>query len=376
MTLLAELKVKRIINEVKSVSDVDLIVLRDKNTLSYLFSELYNPPPEEVSALNVIIDVKKGDANVFTSLLDYNRFIETYRETRALKFTPVFSYNFTLPDGVKVLTFDDMRREVENAITNARIVASDTPSICEQRLCINIRPIIEKVRRQKLNQEVELIRTAVNITEKVLKSLLTYIEPGVTEKSIAGKLIELAYSFGADGIAFSPIVAIGKNAALPHYTPKNVVFNGCEPILIDFGVRFGGYVSDITRMILPQKLCKEYEEVEKVSAIINDAIAAALKTIKPGVLASEADKAARDVLKDHGLDAYFIHGLGHGIGIDVHEPPRLSTTSRDALLEGDVVTVEPGVYVYNRYGVRIEEDVYVGKISSEKLTSLPGVIHL
>ena len=376
MTLLAELKVKHIIDEVKSISDVDLIVLRDKNALSYLFSELYNPPPEEVSALNVIIDVKNGDVNVFTSLIDYNRFTETYRETKVFKFIPVFSYSYTLPEGVKVLTFDDMRREVENTITNARMIASDTPSICEQRLCINIRPIIEKVRRQKLDQEVELIKAAVSITEKALKSLLTYIEPGVTEKFIAGKLIELAYSFGADGIAFSPIVAIGKNAALPHYTPKNVVFNGCEPILIDFGVRIGGYVSDITRMILPQKLCKEYEEVEKVSAIINDAITAALKTIKSGALASGVDKAARDLLKDHGLDVYFIHGLGHGIGVDVHEPPRLSATSRDTLLEGDVVTVEPGVYVYNRYGVRIEEDVYVGKINGEKLTSLPGVIHL
>jgi Xaa-Pro aminopeptidase len=186
----------------------------------------------------------------------------------------------------------------------------------------------------------------------------------------------MAMALGAEGIAFSPIVAIGKNTAKPHHIVQSTVFNGCEPILIDFGVRVRGYVSDVTRMILPKRLCSEYVDVEGDALLISEVIDSVIVNMKPNTTASAIDSVARDKLKERGLDAYFIHGLGHGIGVDVHEPPRISSNSRDTLLPGDTITVEPGVYFFNKYGVRIEEDVYVDENGGKFLTTSPRTLYL
>jgi len=373
---LIELKVSRIVSEVKKLFDVDVILLRSRETLAYLFSELYNPPPEDVPVSNVLIDVKSSYATAYISLLDYHRANETYSGTHLIDFVPVFSHSLTLQSGVKVLTSDEVKREIESTISSAKAFATDFAAFCEQRLCSNIKPIIEVLRRRKIDAELELIRRAIDITERVLVNSLTFISPGISEKALSGKLIEMAMALGAEGIAFSPIVAIGKNAAKPHHIVQSTVFNGCEPILIDFGVRVRGYVSDVTRMILPRRLCSEYVDVEGNALLISEVIDSAIVNLKPNTAASGIDSVAREKLKERGLDAYFIHGLGHGIGVDVHEPPRISSNSRDTLLPGDTITVEPGVYFFNKYGVRIEEDVYVDENGGKLLTTSPRTLYL
>ena len=221
-----------------------------------------------------------------------------------------------------------------------------------------------------------MIRNAVSITEKAIKDLVTMISIGVSEKELAGKLMELAMQYGADGIAFSPIVAIGKNTSKPHHVPQNTRFEGREPILIDFGVRFRGYVSDITRMIIPKELESTYSQVVSFAEELSEFIDIAVSEIKPNVKANYIDSIVRDKLKERGLATYFIHGLGHGIGVEVHEAPRISPISTDEIFVGDVLTIEPGIYIHNKFGVRIEEDVYIDNTGSKVLTSLQRIIQI
>jgi len=376
LTHLIELKISNIVNEVKRFFDVDVILLKSRETLSYLFSELYNPPPEDISVSSVLIDTRRSFATAYISLLDYHRATEVYSNTHSIIFIPVFSYNLTLQNGIKTLTFDDMKKEIEKSIDSVKVLATDTASLCEQRLCCNMKLVIEMLRRRKMEAELELIKKAIEITEKVFINSLTFISPGISEKALSGKLTEMAMTLGAEGIAFSPIVAIGRNTAKPHHIAQNTVFNGCEPILIDFGVRIQGYVSDITRMILPKKLCSEYATIEQHVSLVSEVVDFVLGNLKPNNAASVIDSIARERMKEKGLDVYFIHGLGHGIGVDVHELPRISLNSKDVLASGDTITVEPGIYFFGKYGVRIEEDVYVNESGGRLLTTSPRILYI
>lgn len=376
METLFKMRIEKIVNEIKKYFDVDVIALKSFDALSYLFADMYNPPPNELSIMYVIINTRTLEVTTYVSLLDYFRAIEYYGNTPTARFIPVFSSSLKLPDNVSVVSFEDMRRSIESTLNNAKVVASDNISSCESRLCVNVKPIVDLVRRVKTDVEVSLIGEAIKITEKVLKEIPVLISPGISEKEIAGKLIELALNYGADGIAYSPIVAIGKNTAKPHHSPQNKRFDGAEPILIDFGVRFRGYVSDVTRIFIKKDLPPEYSEIHKYIELICNAIDAVASDLRPSVKASYLDSIARDVLKKEGIDQFFIHGLGHGIGVDVHEQPRLSSNSTDILMHGDVVTVEPGIYIYNKFGIRIEEDVYINESGGKILTSLPRVIYL
>jgi Xaa-Pro aminopeptidase len=374
--LLVELKIKRIVNEIKRLFDVDIVLLKDIKTLSYLFSELYNPPPEEVSILSVLIDVKSLAVTAYVSLLDYQRVKELYGSAQSISFVPVFSHALALPEGVKVLSLNDMRKEVRKAIINAKAFATDTASLCKQRLCSNVKPVIEVLRRRKIETELELIKKAIEVAEKAIVELLTFVSPGISEKVLSGKLVDMAMALGAEGVAFSPIIAIGKNSAKPHHTVQNTTFNGCEPILIDFGVRVQGYVSDVTRMIIPKRVCNEYANAEEHALYISEVIDHVINIAKPGLATKALNDVAREKLRKRCLDVYFIHGLGHGIGIDVHELPRISPSSKDVLLSGDVITVEPGVYIFSKYGIRIEEDIHITENSSKLLTTSPRILYL
>ncbi len=376
MQTLFKLKIEKIMSEVRKSFDVDLIILRSSDVLSYLFAEIYNPPPNEVSVTSVVIDMRTSSVTAYVSLLDYFRVREYYGDIPMLNIVPFFSWSTTFLDNLNVISSDEMKKNIENLIDKARAIASDSLSACESRLCVNIKPLINKIRRTKLDEEVSMIKNAIRISEKAIEEVSTLIASGISEKDIAGKLIELALSFGADGIAFTPIVAIGRNSAKPHHIPQAVKFSGREPILIDFGVRFKGYVSDVTRILIRSNLSAEYEGVHEYINLLNEVIDTVVKELKSDIKAGFIDSIARDLMKRKNIDTYFIHGLGHGIGVDIHEPPRISSSSADMLVLGDVVTIEPGIYIYNRFGVRIEENVYIDSSGGKLLTTLPRVIQL
>ncbi|MEM4848523.1 MAG: M24 family metallopeptidase, partial [Ignisphaera sp.] len=246
-------------------------------------------------------------------------------------------------------------------------------SLCEDIVCVDIRQAIRYIRRSKSIEEIEIIRKAVEITERSIELTASSIKQGLSEIAIASVLERFARELGAEGFAFSTIVAVGENTAKPHHISSHKIFSGTEPILIDFGVRVSGYVSDITRILIPSNVDKSYVELIK---IVDSARLNAISAIKSGTSCNDIDLVARSTLKVHNIHQFFIHGLGHGVGVDVHEEPRLGQTSKDHLIEGDVVTVEPGVYIHGKYGVRIEDLVVVHKDGAHILSKGPKVLEI
>lgn len=236
--------------------------------------------------------------------------------------------------------------------------------------------LIKRIRSIKDEKEIELIKRAVDIAEKAFEEFIPRIDPGLSELELAGILEKYLREMGSQGFAFSTIVAIGKNTSYPHYIPKeSIVFTGSEPILIDFGARYMGYVSDITRMIIPSKLKRDKEFMEIVECV-ESALDRALALIREGIKACNVDAEARRFIEEKGYGRYFVHGLGHGLGVDVHEEPRIAPSNEEELISNQVFTVEPGIYLANKFGVRIEEDVVVKSTYTQILTTLPRIIEI
>jgi Xaa-Pro aminopeptidase len=193
--------------------------------------------------------------------------------------------------------------------------------------------------------------------------------PESTEKDIAAELEYRARGFGAKGLSFPVIVAVGPRAALPHAHPTDRRVGESDFTLIDWGANSGLYVSDLTRMVVTGRLSQKFR---KIYQVVLEAQLAAIDAIRPGVDCEHVDKVARDVIDAAGYGKYFGHGLGHGIGLEVHESPRFSRGQSHVLLEpGMIVTVEPGIYLSDWGGIRIEDDILVTKTGHEVLTHVP-----
>uniref|UniRef100_A0A7C2ZPT0 M24 family metallopeptidase n=1 Tax=Ignisphaera aggregans TaxID=334771 RepID=A0A7C2ZPT0_9CREN len=321
-----------------------------------MVAELYTPPPEEVSVARMVVDFDSNRVELYVSPLDYHRVKEMYGDSYVDVYAVAGACG-DFPSDMKCLERSSLDERLKSYIVSRRYVGVDDISLCEDVICTDVRGAIRYIRRSKAPEEIDLITKASQISEKSIESVAESIRPGVTELDIAAMVESKARELGAEGFAFSTIVAIGENTSKPHHTPTRRAFTGSEPILIDFGVRVSGYVNDVTRMLLPHGIIsKEYIDLVQ---IVDEARAKSITSIREGVQCKDVDAVARTMLKERGLSAFFIHGLGHGVGIDVHEEPRLSPNSKDALVHGDIVTIEPGIYFYGKYGVRLEDLVLV-----------------
>lgn len=228
------------------------------------------------------------------------------------------------------------------------------------------------VREVKDGGEVKAIRHAIEVAESAFLAVASHVRAGVTEARLAGELILEMRSLGAADASFEPIVAAGANSSMPHYRPRMVKVEWNAPLLFDWGALVNGYCSDITRTLLLGEVSRKMKQVYDIVLAAN---CRAIEKIKAGMTGAEADKLARDVISKSGLGKRFGHSLGHGLGRDVHERPRLSQTATDAktdvLRPGMVVTIEPGIYIPGVGGVRIEDDVVITKNGCEVLTTLP-----
>lgn len=223
----------------------------------------------------------------------------------------------------------------------------------------------------KTPEEVKLIRKAAKIQQQAYLEMLEFVQPGQRESEVAAFLEYRMRALGADGVSFPSIVAADANAALPHAIPGPRKIGKNSLLLIDWGAKFRGYCSDMTRVIAFGRFKPVMREVYQV---VLEAQLAGIDAVRPGVRLTDVDKAARKVIEDAGYGKQFGHGLGHGIGLDIHEAPRLSPLAGDGVLEpGHVVTVEPGIYLPGVGGVRIEDDVEVTASGGGKrvLTDLP-----
>lgn len=217
----------------------------------------------------------------------------------------------------------------------------------------------------KQSYELDFIKKACEITDKAFVSLLPRIKEGMSENEVAAELEYLMRSYGASGTSFPTIVGFGKNSSIPHHETGEDKLKFGDIILIDYGCKVGGYCSDCTRTFLFGD-DKKHGEFKKAYSRVLEAHMAAKEKITDGVTGREADAFARDYLRGFGLDKYFTHSLGHGIGINIHEYPMLSPKSLQVLKNGMVFSDEPGVYFEGNFGIRIEDTVtlYGGAVQS------------
>ena len=228
--------------------------------------------------------------------------------------------------------------------------------------------LVENLRAVKDADELALMKGALAIHREALRFIKPKIRARVTEKDIDFILKKWVMERQV-GFSFNSIVASGPNSCLPHAKPTDRIIKNNENVLLDMGIDLKGYKSDLTRIFF---LGKIPQLIYDVKAYVTESQQLAIAKIKPGVAVSDVDKEARNYLRKNKLDQYFGHSLGHGVGLEIHENPRLSQKSKEILKEGMVVTVEPAVYIPNKFGIRVEDMILVTKKGSEVLS---GNIH-
>jgi len=230
------------------------------------------------------------------------------------------------------------------------------------------RSVVEELRSVKSAEELQTVRRAARIADRAFEALTAETWVGRTERELAWRLRELMHAHGADDVSFDPVVASGPNGARPHATPEDHLVETRTLVVVDFGARLDGYCSDCTRTVstgaLPERLRRAYE-------VCRAAQEAAVAGIRPTMTGAEADRIARAPIEAEGFGDAFGHGLGHGVGLDVHEAPRLAPASDDTLQTGNVVTIEPGIYLEGVGGVRIEDLAAVTDDGVDVFTSFP-----
>ena len=216
---------------------------------------------------------------------------------------------------------------------------------------------VERVRWVKDDEEIELLNNAQSVTDQAFDDVLETLAVGMTEQQVARQLEALLRRDGADGLSFESIVAFGENAAEPHHEPNHRTLEEGDIIKMDFGALFGGYHADMTRTVA---FGQPATELKKIHDVVRQAQQAGIDAVREGVTGAEVDAAARGVIEGAGYGDAFTHGLGHGVGLDIHEGPRLGREFTEHTLPSRaVVTVEPGIYVPGLGGARIEDMVEV-----------------
>ncbi len=234
--------------------------------------------------------------------------------------------------------------------------------------------VLSELRLRKDQAEVEAMRRAVRIAQDALEATIPSIKIGMTEKELAAELVTQLLRQGSDPeLPFAPIVSGGPNAANPHASPSDRKLQSGDLLVVDWGAAYEGYISDLTRTFAVGDIDKEYVKIHK---IVQEANAAGRAAAQPGVPCADVDKAARDVIEQAGYGEYFTHRTGHGIGMEGHEEPYMRGDNMQLLEPGMAFTVEPGIYLPNRNGVRIEDNVVITDTGADVLSDMPREIRV
>ena len=283
-------------------------------------------------------DVEEG-RNVFAQMKDY-------LEERNVRTVAVEASGMTLAEFGRLTSNENMK--------NFSFVSDNS-----------LDTAISVFRRVKSSEEKEKILAAQKIAEDAFLHILNFIKPGKTEKEIQLELDFFMLKNGADALSFDTIAVSGKNSSMPHGVPTDKPVENGDFITMDFGAVVDGYHSDMTRTVAVGFVTDEQREVYDT---VLKAQLASIDVIKAGVSCFDADKAARDIIVNAGYGEYFGHGTGHGVGVEIHELPNLSPKSTMTLEKGNIVTVEPGIYLPGKFGVRTEDMVLVTENGCENLT--------
>ncbi len=226
--------------------------------------------------------------------------------------------------------------------------------------------LVETMRVIKSEKEIDLIRNSVKLNEKVFSEIYQHLSPEMTETDVAIEIETAMRRAGAEAASFDTIVAAGKNSAFPHAVPGDTHLGQGRSIIVDMGLVLSGYCSDMTRTFLLGTPDKRFIDIHR---LVRKAQKAGIREVKAGALAKDVDRAARKIISDEGYGRYFGHSLGHGVGLAVHEQPRVSVRNRRKLKAGMVITIEPGIYLPGWGGVRLENMVVVREGGCEELNN-------
>ncbi len=232
---------------------------------------------------------------------------------------------------------------------------------------------ISAIRLHKGADELAAMRQAIAISQAALAATLPQVKVGMTEQQVRDTLLREMAAGGGGGDAFQPIVLTGAKSAMPHGEPDDTPIHDGELLLFDFGTKINGYPSDITRTFAVGEIDPE---LKKIYGIVLAANEAGIRAVRPGVTAQEVDRAARGVIREAGYGEYFIHRTGHGLGLDIHEAPFILEGNTQVLEPGMVFTIEPGIYLPGKGGVRIEDNIVITETGAEVLTSYPKTLRV
>lgn len=266
-----------------------------------------------------------------------------------------------LGDGIKTIL-------VETANTVADVRGFERLFAREISPSDELENLLHTLRLVKTDYEVECIVKAQRMAEKAFSDILNFIRPGVTETQIAAELEYRMKLAGSETVSFETIAVSGEKSSMPHGVPGNKVVKAGDFITMDFGAVYKGYHSDMTRTVA---VGFATDEMQNVYNTVLKANVAAVNAVKEGVTAAEVDLAARNIIKSAGYGEYFTHSTGHGVGLEIHEAPTVSFKNEKNLLAGQVITIEPGVYLEGKFGVRTEDMVVVTKNGCNNLTNAP-----
>lgn len=262
--------------------------------------------------------------------------------------------------------------EVERVVVQAEHVTIAKLSSYKEKLpglsWIPVSQILEKAISVKSDDEKDKVLAAQSITDDVFSYLLGFLKPGITEQEVAAEIVYQHLRRGAAGMSFDPIVASGPNGALPHARPSNRKLQSGDLIVLDMGCFKDGYASDMTRTVA---IGQPDDEALEVYQVVLDAQCKALEHASASLTSRQLDSTARTVIEEAGYGPYFSHSLGHGVGLQIHEWPSISWRADNKLLPGMIITIEPGIYLPGKFGVRIEDIIQLNQSGSENLTKSP-----
>ncbi|MBO0911454.1 MAG: aminopeptidase P family protein [Acidobacteria bacterium] len=254
----------------------------------------------------------------------------------------------------------------------AHMIVADRRALAKvlgrSRSIVEAPPIVDELRMIKDAEEIQKIRAACLLGVELFSTLTSNLRPGISEARLAGLLELTAREEGAEQMSFPTIVASGERSALAHHRARNVPVPDRGFVVLDYGVILRGYCSDMTRTA---HVARPTREARGAYEAVREAQQAALDVVKPGVTAGEVDHAARKLLYNRKLGRFFTHSTGHGVGLEIHEAPRLAAAQEEVLLPGMVITIEPGVYLPGKWGVRIEDTVVLTDTGCDILTPCP-----
>ena len=244
-------------------------------------------------------------------------------------------------------------------------------TLLEQKLGISLLPaggLMGELRASKSEEEIASMIRAQRISEKALEAVLGVIRPGMTEKEVMAELVYHMLKNGSEGNSFDPIVVTGANTSMPHGVPGDTVIREGDFVTMDFGSLADGYCSDMTRTVA---VGYATEEMKNVYSIVLEAQLAGIAAARSGIPGREIDRAAREVIEKAGYGPYFGHGFGHSLGLDIHEPPMAGPRGEAPMVENDLCSAEPGIYLPGKFGVRIEDVMIIRANGAEVITKAP-----